>query len=96
MTPRFKVKKKDKVEYNERMYQPMGWEKACRFVAMRIPKEEETSAEVTQLNLFADSEYVYRIFITNMTWMPHKVISEYDKRADSSYFIFHILLQNLC
>ena len=69
------------------MYQPMGWEKACRFVAMRIPKEEETSGEVTQLKLFVDSEYVYRIFVTDMTSMPHKVIREYDKRADCENLI---------
>jgi hypothetical protein len=83
----YKVKKKDKVEHNECMYQPMGSEKACRFFAMRIPKEEETSAGVTQLKLFADSEYVYRIFVTNMTLMPHKVIREYDKRADCENLI---------
>ena len=83
----YKVKKKDKIEYNECIYQPMGWGQACRFVVMRIPKEEKTSGEATQLKLFADSEYVYRIFVTNMTWKPHKVIREYDKRADCENLI---------
>ena len=65
----------------------MGWSEACRFVAMRIPKEEEAIVEGTQQMLFKDSEYVYRIFATNITRKPHKVIKEYDKRADCENLI---------
>jgi len=83
----YKVKKKDQFEYNECIYRPMGWGQACRFVVMRIQKEEETSGEGTQQMLFKDSEYVYRIFVTNLTWKPHKVIKEYDKRADCENLI---------
>jgi len=35
----YKAPKNDPAEYNEVMYQPAGWDYACRFVSMRIPKE---------------------------------------------------------
>jgi len=66
-------------EYNEVVYQPLGWGKACRFLAMRIPKEKKGER---QLELFKDDEYLYRIFVTNLKQRPHKVIKNYDKRAD--------------
>lgn len=83
----YKVKKKDKIEYNECIYRPMGWGQACRFVVMRIPKEEEAREEGTQQMLFKESEYIYRIFVTNITRKPHNVIKEYDKRADCENLI---------
>jgi hypothetical protein len=66
-------------EYNEIFYQPLGWEKPMRFVAMRIPKELK---EARQLDIFDDGTFMYRIFVTNLTQRPHKVITLYDKRAD--------------
>jgi len=66
-------------EYNEVLYQPLGWEKPMRFVAMRIPKGQK---EARQLDLFDDGTYMYRIFVTDLTQRPHKVITRYDKRAD--------------
>lgn len=66
-------------EYNAVTYQPMGWEKASRFVGMRIPKEHKGDR---QLELFKDDEYLYRIFTTDLKNRPHKVIKNYDKRAD--------------
>jgi hypothetical protein len=71
--------RKGDYEYNEVTYQPLGWEKACRFVAMRIPKEHKGER---QLELFKDDEYLYRIFVTDLKNRPHKVIKNYDKRAD--------------
>ena len=70
---------KDDYEYNEVIYQPMGWEKSSRFVAMRIPKEQKGDR---QLELFKDDDYLYRIFVTDLKHRPHKVIKNYDKRAD--------------
>ena len=35
----YRAKKRKPYEYNSCLYQPCGWEVACRFVAMRIPKE---------------------------------------------------------
>ena len=83
----YKVRKGDVVEYNECIYQPMGWGRACRFVAMRIPNEHPLEGEPVQLTLLEDSEYKYRIFVTNLSKSAHKVIWEYDKRADAENLI---------
>ena len=66
-------------EYNECMYQPTGWEKPCRFVVMRIKKDQKGER---QLPLFEEDLYVYRVFVTNLSRKPHNVIAEFDKRAD--------------
>ena len=83
----YKTGKKDTIEYNEVMYQPMGWDYACRFVAMRIPKEENSKSEQVQLELLEDERYKYRIFVTSLKVKPHTVIEEYDKRADCENLI---------
>jgi hypothetical protein len=71
-------------EYNSCVYQPLGWAKPLRFVAMRIPKEQKPSAlnQPTQCLLFADDNYTYRIFCTNLLGPAHEVVTRYDKRAD--------------
>jgi len=66
-------------EYNECIYQPMGWKAPSRFVAMRIREEK---ANEKQLSLPEMEGYVYRIFATNLTQRPHVVIEKYDLRAD--------------
>lgn len=66
-------------EYNECMYQPTGWEKPCRFVVMRIRKDQKGDR---QLQLFEEDKYVHRVFVTNLSLRPHNVIARYDKRAD--------------
>ncbi len=66
-------------EYNECMYQPTGWDKPCRFVVMRIRKEQKGER---QLQLFEGDKYIHRVFVTNLTLKPHNVIKQYDKRAD--------------
>jgi hypothetical protein len=67
------------LEYNECLYQPRGWDKECRFVVMRIPKDQKGDR---QLKLFKGENYVYRVFVTNRTEAPHLVIRRYDRRAD--------------
>ena len=75
--------KRQSVEYNSCIYQPTGWGLACRFVAMRILKEQkQPSNQPLQCMLFEDDNYTYRIFCTDLTGKAHDVISEYDKRAD--------------
>ncbi len=37
--------------------------------------------------IFKDEKYTYREFVTNKTGKAHKVIEEYDKRADSENLI---------
>lgn len=83
----YKAKKSDSIEYNEVMYQPIGWDYACRFVAMRIPKEKYAKGEQTQLALIEDEGYKHRIFVTSLPGKPHSVIEEYDKRADCENLI---------
>jgi len=66
-------------EYNECVYQPIGWKSPCRFVVVRIRDEK---AREKQLNLPEIGGYAYRIFATNLTQSPHQVIEKYDPRAD--------------
>jgi hypothetical protein len=78
----YRPRKRQDIEFNSCIYQPMGWGQPCRFVAMRIPKEQKRiSNEPVQCHLFKDDRYVYRIFCTNLSGKAHKVIEEYDKRA---------------
>jgi hypothetical protein len=83
----YKAKKRDCIEYNECLYQPMGWGRACRFVVMRIAKGESSQQGSVQLELLEDTTYKYRIFVTNRPQRPHQVISQYDKRADAENLI---------
>src|SRR6201997_647558 len=49
-------------------YQPEGWGRACRFVALRYEKKKEAAtAEQQQYQLFDTREYSYRVFVTNMS-----------------------------
>jgi hypothetical protein len=71
------------IEFNSCVYQPHGWEAAVRFVAMRIPIEETKPADKQiQCRLFEDNRYKYRIFCTFLNGPAHKIINEYDSRAD--------------
>jgi hypothetical protein len=74
-------KRKD-IEYNSCVYQPIGWEASCRFVAMRIPQTQSTSNQQVQCALFDDDNYTYRIFCTSLSGPAHEVVGKYDKRAD--------------
>jgi hypothetical protein len=75
--------KRNLIEYNSCIYQPGGWEQPCRFVIMRIPKEQkQPSNQPQQCVLFEDDKYTHRIFCTNLAGKAHEVIAEYDKRAD--------------
>lgn len=76
-------KKRKPYQYNSCIYKPIGWEVPCRFVAMRVPKDLKTPpGAAVQCELFEDDRYTYRIFCTSRKAEPHKVIAEYDKRAD--------------
>jgi len=71
-------------EYNECFYQPMGWDLPCRFVAMRIRRDQLGDR---QLRLLESENYVYRVFATNDKRRPHVVIKDYDQRADTENLI---------
>jgi hypothetical protein len=78
----YRPRKTENIEYNECIYTPIGWWYDIRFVAMRIPKHKDGKGESSQLELFEDDRYTHRIFCTTRLAKPHKVIEEYDKRAD--------------
>ena len=71
-------------EYNECMYQPKGWEQPCRFVVMRIRKDQMGDR---QLNLLDSENYMYRAFVSNDPRRPHRVIKDYDQRAAAENLI---------
>jgi hypothetical protein len=71
-------------EYNECVYQPRGWEAPCRFVGMRIHKDQRGER---QLKLLESENYVYRVFATNEPGRPREVIEDYDQRADAENLI---------
>lgn len=75
--------KRRDIEFNSCVYQPKEWGAAVRFVAMRIPAEETRSAgQQIQCSLFEEDRYKYRIFCTLRGGSAHKIIDEYDTRAD--------------
>lgn len=79
----YRPKKNQPYEYNSCIYQPMGWEQPVRFVAMRMPKRKKAvKGQLVQCELFEDDRYTYRIFCTDLKRKAHKVVAEYDKRAD--------------
>ena len=71
-------------EYNECFYKPIGWEQPCRFVVMRIRKDQIGDR---QLKLLDSENYVYRVFATNDPRRAHRVIEDYDQRADAENLI---------
>lgn len=79
--------KRRDVEYNSCVYQPIGWDGPCRFVAMRKPKAQLASNQQVQCVLFEDDNYTYRIFCTNLSGPAHEVVSRYDKRADAENLV---------
>jgi hypothetical protein len=75
--------KRKQIEYNSCIYQPGRWGQPCRFVGMRILKDQKQPSNQPQQGvLFEDDKYTYRIFCTNLAGPAHQVIAQYDKRAD--------------
>ena len=64
-------------------YQPEGWPKAYRFIALRYRKKPKASApaEPEQYQLFDTPEYSYRVFVTNMTDAIDLLVWFYTQRA---------------
>ncbi len=84
----YQPRRRNPIQYNSCIYHPLGWKLPCRFVAMRIPKEQSASpGELLQKELFEEDRYDYRIFCTNLRGKPHKIIAQYDKRADAENLI---------
>lgn len=70
-------------------YQPDGWSKPHRFVALRYEKEREEvkAKETEQYQLFETSDYTYRVFVTNMSEPINFVVWFYNQRGGSENLI---------
>src|SRR6266513_589395 len=73
----------------EFLYQPDGWSKPYRFVALRKPKpREELEAEETErYKLFEASQYKYRVFVTDFMEPIDFVVWFYSQRAGAENLI---------
>ena len=89
----YRPRKRRSVEYNSCWYQPLGWSRPCRFVAMRIPKKQ--AEKNPQQPLFDEDRFTYRVFCTNLHTAAHKAIAIYDRRADVENLIGEVKREGL-
>jgi hypothetical protein len=70
-------------------YQPEGWSKPYRFVALRYekPREEVEPGEVEQYQLFETSQFKYRAFVTNLSEPVDFVVWFYSQRGSAENLI---------
>lgn len=72
------------IETTEFMYQPKGWEREYRFVAIRRPVPEDPT---DQLTLFSMGKYSYQVIVTNMKLTPLNTWKFYNGRASVELII---------
>jgi hypothetical protein len=70
-------------------YQPDGWKKEYRFVALRYEKarEEAEPEETEQYQLFETSRYKYRVFVTDFSEPIDFVVWFYNQRGGAENLI---------
>ena len=70
-------------------YQPDGWSKPYRFVALRKekPREEVEAEEAEQYQLFETSQYKYRVFVTDFAEPIDFVVWFYGQRGGAENLI---------
>jgi len=72
----------------EFFYQPQGWGKAYRFIALRYEKKRTKEAgQPEQYQLFDTPEYIYRVFVTNMDAPIDALVWFYNQRASAENLI---------
>ena len=73
----------------EFLYQPDGWGKACRFLALRYekPAESKDAEQPEQYQLFDTPEYTYRVFVTDMSGSLDTLVWFYNQRAGAENLI---------
>jgi hypothetical protein len=73
----------------EFLYQPDGWSKPYRFVALRKekPREEMEAEEAEQYQLFETSQYKYRVFVTDLVESIDFVVWFYGQRGGAENLI---------
>ena len=84
----WKPSKKTDAEWEcEFRYQPEGWKKEYRFVALRYEKAHEEVEETEQYQLFETSQYKYRVFVTDLTDPIDFVVWFYNQRGGAENLI---------
>jgi hypothetical protein len=70
-------------------YQPDGWKKEYRFVALRYEKtrEEKEAEKKEQYQLFETSQYKYRVFVSDMPDPIYFVVWFYNQRGGAENLI---------
>lgn len=70
-------------------YQPEGWFRAYRFLALRYEKKPDPAAQTgpEQYQLFDTPEYSYRVFVTNMDGPIDALVWFYNQRAGAENLI---------
>lgn len=69
-------------------YQPQGWPRPYRFIALRYQKPPDEPPEaLEQYQLFATAAYTYRVFVTTFTNPIDKVVWFYNRRAGAENLI---------
>jgi hypothetical protein len=78
----------DADEECEFFYQPQGWGKAYRFIALRYEKKRaKQTGEPEQYQLFDTPEYTYRVFVTNIDAPIDALVRFYNQRASAENLI---------
>ena len=80
-------RKTDADEQCEFRYQPEGWGKAYRFIALRYEKKEKNTQKREQYQLFDTPEYSYRVFVTDMDQPIDLLVWFYRQRAGAENLI---------
>ncbi len=70
-------------------YEPEGWGKAYRFIALRYEKEPRPreAGEPEQYQLFETTDYRYRVFVTNLRQAVDLLVWFYNQRAGAENLI---------
>jgi Transposase DDE domain group 1 len=80
--------KTDADEQCELVYQPEGWTKTHRFIALRYAKDDEHEPQdEIQYQLFETRPYKYRVFVTNLKNPIPLVVWFYNQRAGAENLI---------
>ena len=79
----------DADEQCEFRYQPQGWGRAYRFIALRYERKPEPKKkeEAEQYQLFENAEYTYRVFVTCMDGPIDVLVWFYRQRATAENLI---------
>lgn len=78
--------KTDADEQCEFRYQPEGWGKAYRFIALRYQKQREAQ-EHEQYQLFDNAQYLYRVFVSDMDAAIDLLVWFYNQRAGAENLV---------